>query len=91
MPAASSTVSPSVAVSSGPSTQPFGGATTKLQLQSLKAAVQAMGVGNESVGWVMLEKLVSGEVEGPDWDEIWGVIAGGKVRTPRARYPELYQ
>lgn len=80
VPTTSTTVSPSIAVSTGPSKQPFGGATSKLQLQSLKAAVQTMGVDNESVGWTILEKFVGGEVEGADWDEIWGIIAGGQVR-----------
>jgi hypothetical protein len=66
-----------------PSSSTHGGATGKLQLQSLKATVQAMGLDNASVGWVILEKLVSGEIEGPEWDAIWQVIASGQVRLHR--------
>jgi len=39
-----------------------------------------MGLDNSSVGWLILEKLVSGEVGGPEWDPIWQVIASGQVR-----------
>lgn len=74
----SATISSSMATVSPSSIH--GGATGKLQLQSLKAAVQTMGLDNSSVGWVILEKLVSGEVEGPEWDAIWNAIANCQVR-----------
>lgn len=76
-PTTSTTTHPSVAMPS--SLQAHGGATSKLQVQSLKAAVQTMGLDNGSVGWSILEKLVGGDLEGPDWDEIWSIIAAGKV------------
>ncbi|KAF8308319.1 hypothetical protein DL93DRAFT_2231696 [Clavulina sp. PMI_390] len=56
-----------------------GGATGKLQLQSLKASAQTMGLDNNSVGWVMLEKLVSSDLDGSDWDAIWQVLSTGQV------------
>lgn len=55
-----------------------GGATSKLQLQNLKAAAQSIGLGNGTVGWAILEKLVDGET-GPEWDEIWTAITTSKV------------
>lgn len=75
----STTISSSMATTA-PSSCTHGGAAGKLQLQSLKATVQAMGLDNASVGWVILEKLVSGEIEGSEWDAIWQVIASGQVR-----------
>lgn len=74
----STTISSSMATTA-PSSSAHGGAASKLQLQSLKAAVQVMGLDNATVGWVILEKLLSGEVEGPEWDVIWQVIASGQV------------
>lgn len=58
--------------------QQQGGATSKLQLQNLKSAAQGIGIGSGTVGWAILEKLVDGEA-GPEWDEIWTVIATAKV------------
>lgn len=59
------------------------GVTGRLQLQNLKAEVQAMGLGNESIGWVMLEKLCSSapfpESERAEWDEVWDLITKGQV------------
>lgn len=74
------TISSSVALPSSPSSQAGGPtATGKLQLQSLKAAVQLIGLDNSSVGWIILEKLVSGEIEGHEWDAVWNLIADGQV------------
>jgi hypothetical protein len=55
-----------------------GGATSILQLQSLKAAAQGIGLGNGTVGWAILEKLVESDL-GPEWDEIWTIITTAKV------------
>ena len=55
-----------------------GCATSKLQLQNLKAAAQSIGLGNGTVGWAILEKLVDGDT-GPEWDEIWMAIMTAKV------------
>ena len=63
-------------ISSSPSN---GEATSKLQLQRLKAAVQSLGVDSDSIGWALLEKTVAGENEGPEWDDIWNVVASGSV------------
>jgi hypothetical protein len=52
-------------------------------LQSLKAAVQTIGLDTLSVGWVILDKLVAGDVEGPEWDAIWNVVADGQVSNVR--------
>lgn len=73
------TVHPSVSVSPQ---QHQGGATSKLQLQNLKAAAQNVGLDAGSLGWAMLEALVGGHEHGPAWNEIWSVVAAGKVRTP---------
>ena len=57
-----------------------GCATTKLQLQNLKAAAQSIGLGSGTVGWAILETLFDGDT-GPEWDEIWTAIATSKVRS----------
>ncbi|KAF8511834.1 hypothetical protein BU17DRAFT_54371 [Hysterangium stoloniferum] len=54
-----------------------GGATSKLQLQNLKAAAQSIGLGNGTVGWALLERLVDGET-GTEWDEIWNIMINSK-------------
>lgn len=61
-----------------PSTVPHGGATGKLQLQNLKAAAQAVGLSNGSVGWAMLERFV-GDASLGEWEQAWGLITTGKV------------
>lgn len=78
----STTLSSSIAATGSPSSpiHSHGGATGKLQLQSLKASVQTMGLNNNSIGWAMIEKLVSGDVEGPEWDAIWQVVSTSQVR-----------
>jgi hypothetical protein len=58
--------------------------TSRLQLQSLKAAGQRMGLGNGSAGIQMLESLfekgqVSRSGSGGDWGEIIKVLTAGKV------------
>lgn len=78
----STTLSSSVATTTAPgsSLNNHGGAASKLQLQSLKASVQTMGLDNNCVGWAILEKLVSENLDGIDWDGIWHVISSGQVR-----------
>lgn len=55
-------------------------ATSKLQLQNLKAVAQEHGLDANSLGWAMLEELVTGSDHNPAWSEIWNMIAVGKVR-----------
>lgn len=67
--------------------QPLGGAdaTTKLQLTNAKAEAQNVGLdtssteGAPSVGWAMLERIVSESETGEVWAEIWSAITSGKV------------
>lgn len=56
-------------------------ATSKLQLQNLKAAAQNLGLDAGSLGWAMLEELVSGVDHNPAWNEIWSLLTVGKVRS----------
>lgn len=63
--------------------------TSRLQLQSLKAAGQRMGLGNGSAGIQMLESLfekgqISRSGSGGDWGEIIKVLTAGKVRVGEA-------
>ncbi|CAE6479565.1 unnamed protein product [Rhizoctonia solani] len=84
VPATSTSPQPTISISnstSNPSfqasTNPFG-VTGRLQLQNMKAEAQAIGLGNESVGWAMLERLCSSvpypEIERSEWDEIWDLL-----------------
>ncbi|KXN87301.1 hypothetical protein AN958_08990 [Leucoagaricus sp. SymC.cos] len=65
--------------------QPAGGgnATTKLQLTSAKAEAQEVGLdtGSDgpSVGWAMLEKIVSESEMGEVWADVWNAITTGKA------------
>ncbi|KAJ7594616.1 hypothetical protein C8J56DRAFT_927206 [Mycena floridula] len=55
-------------------------ATSKLQLMNLKAATQNVGLDAGSVGWAILEKLVSGETDNhAEWTEIWSIVTSGKA------------
>lgn len=63
-------------------------ATSKLQLQNLKAAAQNFGLDAGSLGWAMLEVLVCGSDHGPDWNEIWSAIASDKVRQAFTAFDE---
>ncbi|KAJ6591269.1 hypothetical protein DFH09DRAFT_1139158 [Mycena vulgaris] len=69
------TTHPSVVASA--SHQHQGGATSKLQLMNLKAAAQNVGLDHGSVGWAILEKLVSSD--GGEWTEIWSALSIGKA------------
>ncbi|KXN87298.1 Vacuolar protein sorting-associated protein 9A [Leucoagaricus sp. SymC.cos] len=60
-----------------------GDATTKLQLTSAKSEAQEVGLdtGSDgpSVGWAMLEKIVSEGEMGDVWAELWSAITTGKA------------
>jgi hypothetical protein len=58
--------------------QQQGDATNKLQLMNLKAAVQNVGLDTGSIGWAILEKLVS-ENDAAEWVELWTTVTSGKV------------
>ncbi|KIJ55233.1 hypothetical protein M422DRAFT_63368 [Sphaerobolus stellatus SS14] len=72
---------PTSAATTGTTTQlsvpvtphPQTGATSRLQVQNLKAAAQSIGLGSGTVGWSILEKLVDGDTA-HEWDEIWTVL-----------------
>ncbi|RDB15935.1 hypothetical protein Hypma_003597 [Hypsizygus marmoreus] len=57
-----------------------GDATSKLQLVHLKAAAQNVGLDTGSVGWAMLEKLVSeSDHHDAEWTEVWTTVTTGKA------------
>ncbi|KAF9517957.1 hypothetical protein BS47DRAFT_1389411 [Hydnum rufescens UP504] len=72
----SASASPAIVVSSLPPSH--AGAAGKPQLQGIKAALQVVDLVSGTIGWNILEKLVSGE-DGPEWDEIWGIISRGQT------------
>jgi hypothetical protein len=55
------------------------GATLKLQVQNLKAAAQANGLDNGSVGWAFLEKLTGDFGSEHEWEEIYHLVTCEKV------------
>jgi hypothetical protein len=51
---------------------------------NLKAAAQNIGLDTGSVGWAILEKLVSySDHHAADWTDIWTAVTSGKVCTCR--------
>jgi hypothetical protein len=76
--AATVTVTSSSPVS--PQHQQVGGAATKLQLVNLKAFAQSIGVETGSVGWDMLEYLLSEHEHSTEWTDICNALTTGKVR-----------
>ena len=54
-------------------------ATSKLQIQSLQATLQAAGLTQESAGWNMVHKLVSEIDKKPEWELILAALKSGKV------------
>ncbi|GLB43313.1 putative VPS9 domain containing protein [Lyophyllum shimeji] len=64
-----------------PSTpQQHGDATSKLQLVSLKAAAQNIGLDAGSAGWAILEKLVhESDHRDTEWTEVWTTVTSGKA------------
>jgi hypothetical protein len=63
-----------------PSHPNHGAATTKLLHQNMKAAVQEMGLTNGSIGWYMLEKLLS-DTASSEWDDIWSLLTSEMANT----------
>ncbi|KZS94535.1 hypothetical protein SISNIDRAFT_453467 [Sistotremastrum niveocremeum HHB9708] len=76
-PTTQSTVA-SAPVSKPVTSGPAGSATSKLQMQNLKAAAQTIGLNAGSLGWNMLEALVN-EGNAPEWEEVWSAITIGKA------------
>ena len=71
-------VTPTAATASPQQQQ--GDVMSKLQLINMKAAAQNLGLDTGSVGWAILEKLISeADVQAPEWAEIWAVVTSGKV------------
>lgn len=64
-------------------------ATSKLQLQNLKAVAQEHGLDVTSLGWAMLEEIIMGSDHSVAWSEIWNAIAVGKVRATRQMMNEI--
>jgi hypothetical protein len=60
-------------------------ATTRLQVQSLKAAAQRIGLGNGSMGMSMIDAIHEkgqvgrGKLGEGDWGDVLRVLTGGKV------------
>lgn len=61
-------------------------ATSRLQLQNLKAVAQNYGLDAGSVGWAMIEEIIGvrsdhshSQLQAAAWAEIWNVITTGKV------------
>ena len=81
-PGSATTGTASSPVSVSPLQQPqqqHASATSRLQLQNLKAVAQNHGLDSGSVGWAMLEELVGGSDYSSAWIEIWNTVAVGKV------------
>lgn len=55
----------------------------KVDLANLRIAAQALGIGQGSTGWAILERLVGlgqGMMgEGEEWTEVWSAVVTGKV------------
>jgi len=61
-----------------------GDVTTKLRLTNAKAEAQNIGLDTggspgPSIGWAMLEKIVSESESGQVWVDIWTAVTSGKV------------
>ncbi|KAF4569894.1 hypothetical protein EYR36_009696 [Pleurotus pulmonarius] len=66
-------------VTASPPHQFQGDATSRLQLMNLKAATQNIGLDSTSIGWAMLDKLVTEGDQGAEWTEIWNALTVGKA------------
>jgi hypothetical protein len=53
---------------------------SKSPLTSLKAAAQELGMETGSLGWAILEQLVTSDGEG-EWGDIWNALAIGQVHA----------
>ena len=72
--------SATTAIAHPPSPQQHqGDAATKLQFMQLKAAAQNIGLDSGTVGWSILEKLVSHCDHSEEWMEIYSAITFSKV------------
>jgi hypothetical protein len=66
-------------------------ATSRLQLQSLQAAVQALGLDNDAAGWILLLKLLSVAADhsrSEEWEALFADISRNRVWllfSPRMR------
>jgi len=45
----------------------------------MKAEAQTIGLDTGSIGWAMLEKLISETENWADWTEIWSALTSSKV------------
>lgn len=65
-------------------------ATSRLQLQSLKAVAQRIGLGNASMGIGMIDSIFDkgarARTEGGDWGELLKVLTTGKVSLALGSY-----
>ena len=52
---------------------------SKLQLMHLKVAMQNIGLDSETLGWLILEKLVLDCDYSDEWMEIYHVITSSKI------------
>ena len=59
--------------------QQQGDATSKLQFMHLKAAAQYIGLDSGTLGWSILERLVSDCDHSEEWMEIYNAITSSKV------------
>ncbi|WRT70689.1 uncharacterized protein IL334_007687 [Kwoniella shivajii] len=87
------------ALSSAPALPGSSSLTARLQIQSLKAAAQRIGLGNGSMGMSMIDaifdkgQLGRGKVgEGGDWGDLLRILMGGKAvlllpTTPASSLP----
>ncbi|KAF8269687.1 hypothetical protein EI94DRAFT_1771165 [Lactarius quietus] len=76
-PTTGTTLQSSVSVSTQ---QQLGGssAANKLQLMNLKADAQSIGLETSSVGWEILEKLISEHDNNQEWTDVWNALVIGK-------------
>lgn len=71
--------SPSSSPATPSSSAPQPDATSKLQVMNMKAEAQTIGLDTGSIGWAMLEKLISETENWADWTEIWSALTSSKV------------
>lgn len=60
-----------------PSTPPS--ETTKLQMQSLQASLQKIGIHPDTVGWAIVHKLSTAPSHEEEWKPIFSALSTGKV------------
>ncbi|KAH9933442.1 uncharacterized protein B0H18DRAFT_983709 [Fomitopsis serialis] len=72
------TMQPSISTS-GQQSASHSDATSKLQIMSLKAATQRMGLDTTTTGWAILERLSTETDHGPEWNDIWNALSFSKA------------